>query len=357
MRVCFFLGSVTGSGGTERVCLSLANALSRSGYEVCLVSLWGATPFFEIDRDIPIKVLYPVKKTFKLRYPQVVYRWRKALKELNPQVVIDVESTLCLYTACARRGLQIQHIVWEHFNFTVDLGLKIRRLSRVVAAKYAHKVVVLTQKDAEMWKNAIKLRADIKVIPNPVTQEIASADVSPLNEKCVLAVGRLTYQKGFDLLLTAWSQIALKASGWELVIIGDGEDREALVQQCHELGLAKTVRFVPTTRNIRQFYKQASIFCLSSRFEGLPMVLLEAQSFGLPAVSFDCPTGPDEIIKHGVNGLLVEPGNVNALAEALLALIHDQSKRTAMQKEALSVISRFKLETVIPQWRSVLARR
>ncbi|MEE9903260.1 MAG: glycosyltransferase family 4 protein [Acinetobacter haemolyticus] len=304
-KVCFFIGNLNNSGGTERVTSIIANELSKQNYEVHILSLYeGEKPFFELDSRIQIHSLYLRKISFKRNFIQTVWRIRKFVQFFKINNLIVVDSISCVFTVPALMGLKINHICWEHFNFNVNLGVKLRDLGRKLAAKYCNYVVTLTKRDKDLWEQGLKgIKAKIISIANPTPYE--NIDHIPnLQFKTVLAVGRLTYQKGFDLLIEAWAQVCTVNPGWKLRIVGSGEDEELLKSLARKLGIYEYIEFIPATKNIESHYKTSSFYCMSSRFEGLPMVLLEAQAYGLPIVSLDFDTGPSDIIVHGYNGFL-----------------------------------------------------
>ena len=304
-KVCFFIGNLNNSGGTERVTSIIANELSKQNYEVHILSLYeGEKPFFELDSRIQIHSLYLRKISFKRNFIQTVWRIRKFVQFFKINNLIVVDSISCVFTVPALMGLKINHICWEHFNFNVNSGVKLRDLGRKLAAKYCNYVVTLTKRDKDLWEQGLKgIKAKIISIANPTPYE--NIDHIPnLQFKTVLAVGRLTYQKGFDLLIEAWAQVCTVNPGWKLRIVGSGEDEELLKSLARKLGIYEYIEFIPATKIIESHYKTSSFYCMSSRFEGLPMVLLEAQAYGLPIVSLDFDTGPSDIIVHGYNGFL-----------------------------------------------------
>lgn len=176
-----------------------------------------------------------------------------------------------------------------------------------------------------------------------------------MTDRTVLSMGRIVPQKGQDLLVRAWQRIADKAEGWKLRIVGDGPLLNEIKVYVEKNGLSGSVEFLPTTKDVLAMYRQASIYAMSSRFEGLPLVLIEAQSMGLPIVSFDCLTGPAEIVEDGRNGILVPPLDVEALAEALLSLIRDDRRRKEFSDNALTAASRFDYGKIVGQWEKLLS--
>jgi glycosyltransferase involved in cell wall biosynthesis len=356
VNVCFFLGSVSGQGGTERVTTLIANGLSERGYKVSLLSLWnGHQPAFAVDHRVRLAEIFDKPRKFRWKYTTIVRRLRRFMQENRIDVLISADVILVFYAipACARTP--VRHIAWEHFNFLADLKKGPRKLSRRLAARYADAVVLLTRQDLRLWKPHVSRRAKLMAIPNPVTFPRIGAEERSWDHKLVIAVGRLTYQKGFDLLIRGWQQIAEAAPDWQLYLIGGGEDQPMLETQIRDGRLDEVIKIIPFDEHIDRYYRKASIFCLPSRFEGLPMVLLEAQAFALPSVCFNCYTGPADVIEDGKNGFLVEEGNVPALAEKLLALIRDETRRKQMGLAARSMAGRFERNTVIDQWDALLS--
>lgn len=260
-----------------------------------------------------------------------------------------------MFTVPALFGLEVKHICWEHFIFNVNLGVKYRDIGRRWAAKYCDYVVTLTQRDKELWEKGLKkINGKITAISNPVTYEDIE-NIPSLEYKTILTVGRLTHVKGFDLLITAWARVAQQVPDWKIVIVGCGEDELMLKQMAKDFHIEDSIVFAGQQKNMDTFYRQASFFCMTSRFEGLPMVLLEAQSYGLPIVAFDCDTGPAEIIDHNISGLLVAPENINGLANSLLGLINlSNIEYEQMSWNAVENSVRYSVNPIVKQWLSII---
>lgn len=355
-KICFLIGNLNNSGGTERVTTLIANALAKKNYQVSILSLAdGRQSFFELVPSIKTYSLYPEKISFKKNFLGAVWRIRRFVTQNQIDTLVAVDSISCVFTVPALFGLKVKHICWEHFNFKVNLGVKYRDIGRKWAAKYCDCVVTLTKRDKELWEQGIKnIKAKIIPIANPSPFEVQE-NIPSLDYKTILCVGRLTYQKGFDLLITAWARVAQQVPDWKIVIVGSGEDEQMLKQMAKSLGVDDSIIFAGQQKNMSTFYRQASFFCMSSRFEGLPMVLLEAQSYGLPIVAFDCDTGPAEIVQHNINGLLVESGNINGLTNSLLELINlsnIQYEKTSSNAVENSV--RYSVNPILKQWLSII---
>ncbi|TNG99297.1 glycosyltransferase family 4 protein, partial [Pasteurellaceae bacterium Phil31] len=319
-NIVFFVGNLNNSGGTERVSTDIANLLLENGYRITFINLWaGDTPFFPLDENIKVLSLNQTRESFKKTYFSNVLKLRKIIKECRFDILIDVESMLSLYSIPALINLKVRHVCWEHFNFKINLGKRTRDLSRQLAGIFVDDIITLTERDKHFWKKGlIWQRANIIAIPNPST--FKPQDLHPeLNNKTFLAVGRLTYQKGFDLLLEAWKEAlpVLTANGWKLRIVGDGEDKKNLLEFIQNNNLSSSVTIENSTDKIKDFYAKASFYVMSSRFEGFGLVLIEAQAFGLPIISFDCDVGPREILEEGKTGWLCKVGDYKCLANIL----------------------------------------
>ncbi|QIO10187.1 glycosyltransferase family 4 protein [Acinetobacter lanii] len=353
-NICFLIGDINHSGGTERVTSLIANNLVSEETKVHILSLsHGDNPFFELNHQIKTSALFTFNVSMRKNFIQCVKRIRAYLLSNKINTLIVADSISCVFTVPATIGLNIQHICWEHFNLKVNLGSKFRDLGRWMAAHWCDKIVTLTERDKNFWDEKFNLKTKNKVIAIPNPSPYSLQDNQPsLESKTILCVGRLTYQKGFDLLVEAWSQIAHELPGWKIILVGSGEDELKLKELTIEYKVSDSFLFLGQQKNMDEFYRKASFFCMSSRFEGLPMVLLEAQSYGLPIVAFDCDTGPSEILDHGSNGLLVEPLNIKDFAEKIKVMINGNYQK--MVEISFSNSSKFNLNKISNIWVNLL---
>lgn len=224
-------------------------------------------------------------------------------------------------------------------------------MGRRIAAKYCDFIVTLTKRDKELWEQGIKtINANIVSIPNPSPYEDIQHTPN-LDFKTILSVGHLRHVKGFDLLIEAWAKVCAFNADWTLCIVGSGEEEEKLKQQVSGLGISSRVSFISVVKDVEPYYRTSSFYCLSSRFEGLPMVLLEAQAFGLPIVSFDCEVGPSEIVDDGINGWLVPPQNIESLKKALLNAIYiSKEDYEKFSKNSVDNSKLFAVDNIINKW-------
>lgn len=355
-KICFFSGVIARSGGTERVGTLIANELSRRGFEVSILSMWNhGKPFFYVDQKVKVSYLLNPKKEGKLyrTYLYPVLKLRRFLKKNNIDVLIDIDSLLSQYSIPAARGLKCKNISWEHFNYWNDKTSKKRIKTKKLIKKYADKLVVLTDEDKMEHINKMNFPYDkITRIYNPSPFKPNNL-IYKFENKVFLTVGRLTDEKGYDMLLETWKLFEEKNKEWKLLIIGDGEKKDKLLKLKEQLKI-KNVYFVGKVNNVENYYKNSSCYILSSRNEGFPMVILEAESFGLPIISFDCKTGPKEMISNNDNGYLVKEGDVKLLAKKMLDFANDKEKAYQMSKRSIEKIQELSIERIGNEWQYLI---
>lgn len=357
-KILFCITNLNSTGGTERVSSIIASKFASLGFDVTFLSLvQGDHPYFKLDEKVKVISLFPLKKrvSFTRHFLTVAWKLRRIVRNGEFETLVVVDTTLFRYVATACMGLNVKKIAWEHFNFNSRSSTKRRGLGRKLAAKYSDVVVTLTHTDADYWRKGLKeINSSIFPIPNPVEKKLVQSKPSKKN-KTVLSVGRLEDQKGFDLLLKAWKLVCNVNNDWVLKIVGSGSQENILKKYVEDNQLNKRVVFEPATKTIDDHYSSASIYCLSSRYEGFPMVLLEAQQFGLPVVAFDCPTGPSEMISNGQNGLLIEPDNVFELSKGILHLIHmDDYDYSEMSISAKRMVAQYDIDSVMKKWLEII---
>lgn len=353
MKVIFSIKALNNSGGTERVTAVVASALAERGHDVGIVSFVGGgeSPFFPIDERVKVWYLAGKKDPypFPVRDCRRIYLLRKLYREEQPDVVVVVDAGRSFVNVPAAKGRKL--ITWEHFNVRTN-WLVLHQLSRRLAARYSDAIVTLTRGDAEGYKELFGANR-VRAIANPVT--IDTTLRSPLSEHVVLGLGRYCPQKGFDLLIEAWARIAEKGD-WQLHIVGSGEDEQMLKERIAKHHIANSVQLLPKTKQVEHTYRSASVFALSSRYEGLPLVMIEALSCGLPIVAFDCPTGPRDIIEDGKSGLLIPAEDVDALAKALERVMGDEQLRLQLsQAAAKEAREKFDIQPIVKQWEELFA--
>ncbi|MGN3439295.1 glycosyltransferase family 4 protein [Proteus penneri] len=353
-NIIFLVGDITEKGGIERVTINLANSLSTF-FNVKIISLYKKNRIinFDLKKSINVEYInnyYEVSMynrhltNFKGLFFDIKYiiKKRKPLKKLinNNDIVISSD----IKTTCLLLGLKkkLKIIAIEHFEYSVASNIlnKIRKLTYNKLSA----VISLTPEDRDCYTAWLDPKKHF-VIPNIIQ---SPANVLPYENKknIIVAIGRLTEQKGFDLLLSAWAKI--EHNGWQLRIIGDGEDKQKLLDQIQSLEI-KDVTLVSYKNDIDSEYQQAKIFILSSRYEGLGMVLLEALSHGLACISFDCPAGPKSILNKN-NGLLVKTNDVSSLSQNIDKLINNESLIKKLNEIGPLSINEYKEDSILEKW-------
>ena len=354
-NICFLVGDLNSAGGTERVTTIVANALSLDNNIFILSINNGMAPFFDVKENIKINCLFDKTISPKKDALKLIMRLRGYLKNNKIQTLIVVDSISCIFSIPASIGLGINHICWEHFGYNISLGSNFRVLARRLASIFSNHIVTLTNLDKNIWISKLNPRSNILAIPNPCPFEITYQVDDKKKNKIVLAVGRLSHEKGFDLLLDAWEITSKKHADWVLHIVGTGAEEQKLFIKSESLRINHKVFFHGLQSDLVPFYKEASIFCLPSRVEGFGLAMIEAQSFGTPVVAFDCEIGPRELIEHRRNGILCQENDVISLSNGLIEMIHsNESVYNDYVKESLKFSEKFSIENIINQWKNII---
>ena len=361
-----------GKGGTTRTMLNVAEYLSQR-HEVEIISLWRLReePVFEHPPGVRITALDDLRPAARARgvrrllkaVPSALVepgdRWSNAFSLLSDirlvrmlrretGILITTRPALNLMAALLRPpGLTL--VGSEHMH----LGLYKKPMKQMMWHRYPRldAFVVLTEGTLREYQKHLNGDTKLRLIPNSARYLGEPADLSA---KTVLAAGRLTKQKGYDRLIPAWAQVAAKHPDWRLRICGEGQLRPQLESLVEEHGLTDSVA-LPGACDMDEAMGSASIFVMSSRFEGFPLILIEAMSKAMAVVSFDCPTGPADVIDHGRNGLLVDFGDVDALANAIIELIEDEDLRRRCGPAAAETARTYRIEEIGPMWDELFA--
>jgi len=381
MRITFVISSL-GGGGAERVVSNMARYWADKNWEITILTLFqGRRPVCYdlhpnvVHRDLrstlssnprpDAKSLIALRDLFDVLSPSerktflgnlvLIVALRHAIVSTNPQAVISFIDVTNVQVLLALYRLDLPVFISERCH-PVSTGNAGWDRLRQRLYRSATRLVVLAEESLSVFSPEVRKRG--RVIPNAVLPPRYDTSyergMHQKAERILLAMGRLAYEKGFDLLLHAFAGIAPKHPSWSLNIWGQGRLRSTLVALADELGLSERVRFPGFTRQPYDVMRQSDLFVLPSRLEGFPNVLLEAMACGLPVVSFDCPTGPSYIIRDGTDGVLLPPHDVTALKENLDRLMGDEAERNRLAGRAPEVIERFSLERMMGMWEQVV---
>lgn len=354
--ICFFLGNLSGIGGTERMTCNLANRLVGDDYNIIVIGItMFQKPFFKFNDKITVISLFEKQVKVIRIFPSIIYQLQKLVSKYNIDILINVDVILALFSLpikITRPSLKI--ISWEHFNYKTSLEVQGRTLSRFLSKKYADAIVTLTEEDKGYYEKHGTINGKILAISNFII-DIPSMS-SQCEEPIVLAVGRFCYQKAFDDLVDVWNLVQMDpiSNGWKLKIVGNGEDKIKVLDKIRKYGLNSSVEILPATDDISSFYSQSSIYVMTSRFEGLPMVLIESKFYGIPIVCLNCVTGPKDMVEDGRNGFIINNRDLKEMANKICYLMRNDNLRKEMGKNALLDSVRFTPDFIIEHWKSLL---
>lgn len=388
LRLVYCINSLENFGGMERVLLDRVDYLIKNyGYDITIITT-------EIEKGERFFYLNPKIKTINLNIDYynilngiknegkllniVAFLKKMLLKEkkrrehlkklqfeiekINPDIIISMGDLS--RDIVGKIKSKAKKILENHFNKEFLLGEDIEnkilryfkvniktRLKKINLKNY-DKFIVLTEEDKVKWiKMYKKYEKKIKVVNNPLT--FYPKKVSTLENKKVISLGRLTNQKGYDLLVKIWSIVNKEYPDWVLEIYGEGIERKKLESQIEKLNLKEKIKLKGVTKHPDEKLYEASIYVMSSRFEGLPLTLIEAMSCGLPLVSFDCPCGPKDVITDGKNGFLCKFGDIEMMAEKIKYLIKNNDERKRMGNISKKISLNFKKEKIMENWKEI----
>lgn len=353
-HVCFFITNITTTGGIERVTTQIANLLEPH-HKISIVSLYESEKqtFFELSNSIFHTALYARKVRGATHYPAIVSRLTQYVVRKKVDILVDVDGLLDLYSLPVKALTGVKVVSWEHFNFAQNFGTPLRKISKRLSAKFSDGIITLTQTDNDMYRNNLKIHCPIITIHNPMPSIVESLAYQS-QSKIILSAGRLTYQKGFDTIPEIAREVFTRHPDWTWHILGEGEDRELLQKRIDNENLSKNIILEGKVTDVDTWYKRSGFYVMTSRFEGLPMVLLEAKAHHLPIISFACLTGPSDIIRDKVNGYLLQPNDISGMAAAINSLIEHENKRIEMSNNSQLDSELFSKKYILDQWLTFL---
>lgn len=363
MRLVFAISSLD-MGGAQRVAVNLIREWQARGWTITLVVTYsggGSASYYNIPAGVEVVYLADLVK-FRwggriARQICRVFALRRLIKARQADRVVAFVTDANLFAIAASLGLGIKVIVSERNYPPAEGGSRFFGKARQLLYPYAERVVIQTRRGLE-WVTRAMPTARGMAIANPVVLPLPTnrpaldpAVLLDAETRLILAAGRLVPEKGFDVLIDAFTSACDRQSNWQLAIVGEGPERPALEQRIAAVDMIGRVHLLGAAGNIADWYQRAQIFTLTSYYEGFPNTLLEAMAHGCAVVSFDCDTGPADMIVTGENGLLLgRSPDPDKLAQALIMLMTDDRQRQALADAARGVSRRFSMDAILAQW-------
>lgn len=357
MKITLLIGSLTG-GGAERVACNLANFLVNKGHDVTILTLSDKKTYF-LDNKVKHIILYGESQTILPHFAINVLRMIKLNRYLRsefPDVYVTFLPKLTKILLMQKRFVKCPIVLTER-NDPKTFCDESKKNAKEFDMYYnlADGYVFQTDNAKDYYSfRGIDITNSI-VIPNAINKEFIREKYTGKKERTIIGAGRLTEQKNFPLLINAFAKICDKHPGYKLVIYGEGVQRNQLINLCNNLNIGCYVDFPGRINNLGDKLQCCSMFVLSSDYEGMPNVLIEAMALGVPCVSTDCGgSGARSLINNGVNGLLVPKSNVYALAEAMDKILNDEEFADKIAKEARLIINKLSADIIYAKWEDFL---
>lgn len=341
MHILYVIEKMSGFGGMERIFANKINWLARQeGINVTLLLVWkDSNPLaFDIDKRVDICYMNIPMAKGGFTYPFVLLKYNSIVKRMKPDVTV---LSWVVGSFLATFGQNIGKVVYE--SHLVSTHMTHSWLQQSLQDK-ADVVVTLTNSDAMNFQKAKR----VVVIPNYTLMKTNKK--TDYSQKHCVAVGRLVYQKNYPRMIAIWQQIVKQYPDWTLDIYGDGEERQHIEKCIHQYNVDSSTILHGNTKNVEEAYLSGSILLMTSHMEGLPLVLLEAMTYGIPVVAFDCPTGPRDIITDHIDGRLIPIHDNDSFVNALSQMMGDASLRQNMGEKARKNIARFSCENIMQRW-------
>lgn len=349
-KIAFVIGGMT-RGGAERVISILANSYIKKGWEVYIVMMLSSKNEYDLDNRIR---LIDIKQKYMFRFlniPYWMFSLRKLIIEENIDTIVSFFTRINIIVLIATIGLKIRRIVSERNDPYNDGRSYITDTISRFLYKYANMLVLQTKRSKKYYENEKKINSII--IPNPI---VIYAKKAQIRKNKIVAVGRLEPQKNHAMLISAFYEVNKLNKDFDLWIYGEGSLKDDLLKQCFELGIHDKVHFPGNVKDIHKRISDASIFVLSSDYEGLSNALLEAMLMGIPCISTMC-AGADEYIEDLYSGCLIDVGNKNQLVDRINLLIKDDRLKNKLSSNGVISASRCTYESVINLWEEIIENK
>lgn len=354
MKLLYLTPQINGEGGVQKVLSLKTSWLINAGYEITVLTQYDGhrNPFFDFHPDLKVYDIPLAGTKFNkiLAYKKALHHY---INQIKPDIIIvcDFGLKAFLLPFLLKRTVPIVFeahgsVYNEAVNFKRNwLSVFFRNCKyafRKLAARHFDYFVVLSPASLSEWN-----KVNGYIIPNPIETE--KFFKSPLNSTKIITVARHSYEKGLDRMLEIWKKVGAQNPNWQWHIYGSSNGTFDFKTMVRESGMQNIVLHEPVI-SIAHVYAKASIYVMTSRSEGFPVVLLESMATGVPVIAYDCPVGPRALIQHESNGFLIPDGDSEGFAMALQQLIENSDLRVKMGKEALLSVQQYRLDKVMPQW-------
>ncbi len=359
-NLCFLCFCSADKGGINRVVSSLCNELSTDKrYNIHILSICEKEPIlaYEVNKNINVwclgaKSSWRLRNTVIFSIPKII----KYIKENHIDIIFMTGHYVPPIALLTKPFVKCKFIFWDHGALENQISDKKATLFRRMASKISDKIIVLTKRSKEAYKKRFGICDDkIEYIYNFLDESIFDyLKEYDYKSKKLLSVGRISPEKGYDMLLDIAQKLLKKYDDWEWHIYGDGEELSNIKTKVCAMGLENRLVFKGGGHNIYKIYKDYGIYVMTSYREGLPLVLLEAKANGLPVVSFDCATGPAEIVRNGIDGYLIKCYNKQSMIDKLSELMENESLRIKLSEHSKENLVDFDKNVIVEKWKNLI---
>ena len=357
-KIGFLLANISSKGGAERSFTNLANSLSEFYSVIAISCHYADRTAYELNNNIEVISLFrkKYKRMRNILRPRMLKKLRATVKKLDVLIVVSSASALGLVACIKIPNLKI--ITWEHTSLLNVLYMTTKRKMLIsFAMMQSDEYIVLTNRDLEYIQKNKSPKCHVSAIHNGIFDYALNSSIYDDSSKQIITLARIDRVKGLDFLIDVANKVLSKYHEWNWKVYGQADDENYLRELSKKLNnsdVKNRLHFCNAIDNIQEKLKQSAIYVMTSRYEGLPMSLIEAKSFKLPLVAFDCNSGPSEIIEDGINGDLIIPYDTNMMADKISELIDDKNKRKRYSDGSYTNIDDFLMSNIVKKWIEVI---